>query len=815
MSDKEIKQNTAASAKRLDPPAEQGLSSAQVKERLAAGLSNVSSVSGGRSAWEIIKDNLFTFFNLIFAVLAVLLIIAGSYKSLTFLPVVIANIVIGTVQELRAKKTLDQLSLLNEPKAKAVRDGAVVDLPAEQLVLDDIAVFGQGSQICADAVVKSGEVSVNESLITGETAEIKKKPGDELFSGSFVVSGECRARLDKVGDDSYAARLTVMAKATEHKERSEMMRVLNRIVGAVGIIIIPVGIALFCQQYFGAGRDFSGSIVSMVAAAIGMIPEGLYFLTSIALAVSTVRLAQRRVMLHDMKSIETLARVDVLCLDKTGTITDNGMTVNSLVNMCGRLPGDTEHLSDERLKALIAAFVSAMPKGNITDEALKAWFAGVADADSHGKPHKTGDADDSFPEVTDIEPFSSVYKYAAARIGGERYLLGAPEMVLGPGFGRIKDKVDGYNAQGFRTLLFAKQYDSDSSEELGLILLENSVRKTAPQTFAYFKEQGVDIKIISGDNPLTVSRVASMAGVDGAEKYVDARALTTPELIADASRKYTVFGRVLPEQKRELIKALKKDGHTVGMTGDGINDILALKEADCSVAMASGCDAAMQVSQVVLLDSDFAAMPGVVAEGRRVVNNIQRSASLFLIKNIFSLLTALLSIIFFARYPMQPTQVTLVAAFTIGIPGFFLALAPCKERIKGSFLFNVLRTAAPAGITDCIAVFGFSAFAASMGIPEAEVSTACTVLLGWVGLLMLLIISRPLNVWRVVLIIACAAGAILAGMLFPWLFSIAPMSSACVKHMLAFMSGSMAVLIVLTFLAGKIKGPRKNRVLPK
>ena len=811
-SDKTLKQNTAASAQRLDPPAEQGLSSAQVKERLAAGLSNVSSVSGGRSAWEIIKDNLFTFFNLIFAVLAVLLIIAGSYKSLTFLPVVIANIVIGTVQELRAKKTLDQLSLLNEPKAKAVRDGKVVDLPAEQLVLDDIAVFGQGSQICADAVVKIGEVSVNESLITGETAEIKKRPGDELFSGSFVVSGECRARLDKVGDDSYAARLTVMAKATEHKERSEMMRVLNRIVGAVGIIIIPVGIALFCQQYFGAGRDFSGSIVSMVAAAIGMIPEGLYFLTSIALAVSTVRLAQRRVMLHDMKSIETLARVDVLCLDKTGTITDNGMTVNGLVNMCGRLPGDAEHLSDGKLKALIAAFVSAMPKGNITDEALKAWFAGGADAERPGKPDKVGDADDSFPEVTDIEPFSSVYKYAAARIGGERYLLGAPEMVLGPGFDRIKDKVDGYNAKGFRTLLFAKQYDSDSSEELGLILLENSVRKTAPQTFAYFKEQGVDIKIISGDNPLTVSRVASMAGVTGAEKYVDARTLTSPELIAEASRKYTVFGRVLPEQKRELIKALKKDGHTVGMTGDGINDILALKEADCSVAMASGCDAAMQVSQVVLLDSDFAAMPGVVAEGRRVVNNIQRSASLFLIKNIFSLLTALLSIIFFARYPMQPTQVTLVAAFTIGVPGFFLALAPCKERIKGSFLFNVLRTAAPAGITDCIAVFGFSAFAASIGLPEAEVSTACTVLLGWVGLLMLLIISRPLNVWRVVLIIACAAGAILAGMLFPWLFSIAPMSAACVKRLLAFMSGSMAVLIVLTDLAGKIKGPGRKSV---
>ena len=787
------------SVSRLDPSAEQGLSPAQAKERQDAGFSNVSSVSGGRSAWEIIKDNLFTFFNLIFAVLAVLLIIAGSYKSLTFLPVVIANIVIGTVQELRAKKTLDQLSLLNEPKARAVRGGEVIDLPAEQLVLDDIAVFGQGAQICADAVVKSGEVSVNESLLTGETAEIKKLPGDELLSGSFVVSGECRARLDKVGDDCYAAKLTAMAKATEHKERSEMMRVLNRIVGAVGIIIIPVGIALFCQQYFGAGRDFSGSIVSMVAAAIGMIPEGLYFLTSIALAVSTVRLAQRRVMLHDMKSIETLARVDVLCLDKTGTITDNGMTVNAVVDLCGRLPDDREHLSPEALEDLIGTFVDAMPKGNITDDALKARFV--------------ADAEDSGPLVTDIQPFSSVYKYASAVIGGCRYLLGAPEMVLGEGFERIREEVEKYNAQGFRTLLFAR-VDADrpaemaagkTAEELALITLENRVRETAPQTFAYFKEQGVDIKIISGDSPLTVSRVAAQAGVESAEKYVDARDLTTPELIAEAAEKYTVFGRVLPEQKRELILALKKTGHTVGMTGDGINDILALKEADCSVAMASGCDAAMQVSQVVLLDSDFAAMPGVVGEGRRVVNNIQRSASLFLVKNIFSLLTALLSIIFFARYPMQPTQVTLVAAFTIGIPGFFLALAPCKDRIKGSFLFNVLRTAAPAGITDCIAVFSFSAFAASRGLPEAEVSTACTVLLCWIGFLMLLIISRPLNTWRVVLIIACIAGTILAGTLFSWLFSLTAMSAPCIKLMLIFMAGSAAALALLTLLAGRIK----------
>ncbi|MBR5731413.1 MAG: HAD-IC family P-type ATPase, partial [Firmicutes bacterium] len=760
---------------RIDASPAEGLTKKQAADRLAAGLGNSAPSSNSRTAAEIVKDNLFTFFNLIFAVLAALLIIAGSFKSLTFLPVVIANIAIGTVQELRAKKTLDKLSLLNEPKARAVRDGEVTELPADQLVLDDIAVFSQGSQICADAVVKSGEVSVNESLITGEAAEIKKVPGDALLSGSFVVSGECRARLEAVGDDSYAARLTVMAKATERKERSEMMRVLNRIVGAVGIIIIPVGLALFFQQHVGAGRGFSESIVSMVAAAIGMIPEGLYFLTSIALAVSTVRLAQRRVMLHDMKSIETLARVDVLCLDKTGTITDNGMTVSGLVDICGRLPEDSGYVSEEALEELLSAFVNAMPKGNITDEALKARFPAGASGSLRGD-----DAEDSRPEVTEVQPFSSVYKYASAVIGGCRYLLGAPEMVLGEGYGRVRDEVERYSAQGLRTLLLAR-VDADrplemaagkTAEELALITLENRIRRTAPATFEYFKQQGVDIKIISGDNPLTVSRVAAMAGVEGAERWVDARDLTTPEQISEAASEYTVFGRVLPEQKRELVKALKKAGHTVGMTGDGINDILALKEADCSVAMASGCDAAMQVSQVVLLDSDFSAMPGVVAEGRRVVNNIQRSASLFLIKNIFSLLTALLSIVFFARYPMQPTQVTLVAAFTIGIPGFFLAMAPCRERITGSFLFNILRAAAPAGITDCMAVFGMSALAASKGIPEAEVSTACTVLLLWVGFLMLLIISRPLNAWRVVLIIACMAGTVLAALILPGLFSL-------------------------------------------
>ena len=777
------KQNTSGvlSAVRFDPDPQAGLTSEQASRRAAEGLVNTAVKAPSKTIAQIVKDNIFTYFNLIFAVLAALLIIAGSFKSLTFLPVVLANIAIGIIQEIRAKQVLDKLTVLNSPTALAVRDSEVCELPTDQLVLDDIVEFRAGSQICADAEVKSGEVFVNESLLTGESVEIRKLPGDALLSGSFVVSGTCRARLDKVGADSYASRLTLQAGKADRKERSEMIRVLGKIVGAAGIIIIPVGLALFAQQYWAGGRSFSESIVSMVAAVIGMIPEGLYLLTSVALAVSMIRLAMGRVMLHDMKSIETLARVDVLCVDKTGTITDTKMFVADMVSLDKRTDAE----------ALISDFVAAQPFGNITNDALKARFTTP-----------------SGRQVLEVLPFSSAYKYSAVRFADGTYALGAPEFILHEDYAQWQQKVEEHSAKGYRVLLLAASECAGEGQEgmkriekatpLALILLENSIRENASKTFGYFAQQDVQIKVISGDSPVTVSRVAGQAGIAGAEKFVDARTLETEEQIADAAEKYTVFGRVTPDQKRSLIRALKAAGHTVGMTGDGVNDVLALKDADCSVAMASGCEAAVQVSQMVLLDSDFAAMPEAVAEGRRVVNNIQRSASLFLVKNIFSLIAALFSILFAMKYPLIPSQITLIAAFTIGVPGFFLALVPNHERIKGSFLKNVLVKALPAGLTDALMVIIFAQVGRSMGLPEADIATACTVLLAVIGFMILTYISWPLNAMRVCLIIGCAAGLTLAACILPDIFEMTPLTGKSLTLLLVFIVISIPVLFGLT-----------------
>ncbi len=720
---------------------------------------------------EIIKSNIFTYFNLIFAVLAALLILAGSYKSLTFLPVVIANMVIGIVQELRAKKILDELTMLNAPTAKLVRDGAVETVPAESLVAGDLVVFSAGDQICADGTVESGEAYVNEALLTGESVEIKKTAGDGLMSGSFVVSGECRARLEKVGQDSYISQLESKAREMKGGEQSEMIRALNKLVKIAGIIIIPVGILMFSQQHFMAGHTVSESIVSMAAALIGMIPEGLYLLASVALVVSMIRLAKGRVMLHDMKSIETLARVDVLCVDKTGTITDAQMKVADVVELCG-----------EPVFEKIRYFVAAMPGGNITQDALAAYFGGEQGAAS---PIAAADAERAMAAPDEVLPFSSSTKYSAVRYGDETYFLGAPEFVLKEAYEAIRAQAEPWSQKGFRVLLFARRRGCDGLiEPLALILLENHIRDNARETFGYFKDQDVQIKVISGDNPVTVSRVAQQAGIAGAENYIDAQTLKTDDDVRAAADKYTVFGRVVPEQKKVLVEALQAAGHTVGMTGDGVNDVLALKAADCSVAMASGAGTAVHVSKMVLLDSDFAAMPAAVLEGRRVVNNIQRSASLFLVKNIFSLIAALFSLAFGLRYPLVPTQVTLVAAFTIGIPGFFLALAPCKERIQGSFIKNVLAKALPAGITDAVIIIAFSLAAKNMGLPPAEISAACAILMSYIGILALIGICRPLNTPRIGLIAACVAGLIGASTILGGIFEMVPLSGQIAVPML-------------------------------
>ena len=766
-----------------------GLNSDQVNEYFENGWSNEPVEPPSKTVPEIIKSNLFTYFNLVFAVLAALLILAGSFRNLTFLPVILANLFIGIIQEIRAKNTLDKLSVLNAPKALVVREGRQFSIPAEELVLDDIVIFKAGNQICADAIVIDGEVSVNESLLTGESDEISKKPGDELMSGSFIVSGECYARLDKVGEDSYISKLTLEAKAMNSEEQSEMIRVLDKLVGAVGILIIPIGLLLFGQQFFFSGASFSKSITSMVAAVIGMIPEGLYLLASVALVVSVMRLASKKVLVHDMKCIETLARVNVLCVDKTGTITENTMEVNGEIPMDGY---DSQSMAP--LKQIISDFASAMSSDNITMKAMKDYF---------NKP--------SGRKAVSVSPFSSQFKYSGAAFEDGSYVLGAPEFVLREDYDNYREQIEQYSSEGYRVLVFGI-YDgvidgkalTGKVTPLGLVFLSNPIRKEATETFKYFENQGVEIKVISGDNPVTVSQVALQAGIANADNYIDASTLTTDEAIEDAVLRYTVFGRVTPDQKRKFVRALKKAGRTVAMTGDGVNDVLALKDADCSVAMASGSDAAAQASQLVLLDSNFACMPSVVMEGRRVVNNIERSASLFLVKNIFSFLLSLFSVCFMINYPLEPSQISLISMFTIGVPAFFLALQPNKNIIQGHFLSNVLIKALPAGITDILVVGALVVFGQVFEVGETDISTACTMLLAIVGFVILYNISKPMNALRWCVWGGCIVGLLGCSIYLGDLFAMRGMSTKCIMLFVVFAIITEPALRYSTILIEKI-----------
>ncbi len=709
-----------------------GLSSLQVENRRQAGLDNREVKAPSKSVGQIIASNLFTYFNLIFLIIAVLLILVKSYRDLTFLPIIVANTLIGIIQELRAKQVLDNLNLMNMPRVHVLRDGDLREVAVYELVKDDVVQLGAGNQIPADARVVEGEVTVNESLLTGEADEVKKSLGAILMSGSFVVSGKCYARLEKVGDESYASKLTLEARAMKTGEQSEIIRSLNKIVKIVGIVIIPIGIILFCQQYFGESHGMQASVQAMVAAVIGMIPEGLFLLASVTLVVSAMKLAREQVLLHDMKSIETLARVDTLCVDKTGTITEENMRLVDIVAL-------VQGVSDAKNRELLKAFVQAQESDNVTMATLKEGLSGGAKAGDLGKAKK-------------VVGFSSRYKYSGVEFEREILVLGAPEFVLREDYNRYEAQIKLYSEEGYRVLVFGRYKGelngkrlTEKVEPCGLVLLANAIRENAARTFGYFYEQGVDIKVISGDNPVTVARVAEQAGIVGADRYVDCTKLKNKKALREAVNKYTVFGRVTPEQKRKLIQALKEQGRTVAMTGDGVNDVLALKDADCSIAMASGSEAAVQAAQLVLLDSDFAKMPDVVREGRRVVNNLERSGSLFLVKNIFSFLAALLTIIFGMTYPLTPSQVSLISMFTIGVPAFLLSQIPNTALIKGNFARNIILKALPGGVTDVILVMIMAIVGERMGIDVKEVATAATILLAAVGMMVLYDISRPMN----------------------------------------------------------------------
>ena len=775
---------------RYRPDHQTGLTAQQVQEHRMHGWTNQPVDPPSKTTKEIIQENVFTYFNLIFLVLAVLLCLVGSFRDLTFLPVIVLNTLIGIIQETRAKKVLDNLTMLNAPHAMVIRDGKKSQINAEDLVVDDIVIFEAGNQVCADAEVCAGEVQVNESLLTGESDEITKRKGDQLMSGSFIVSGQCHARLDKVGADSYISRLTLEAKAMQNTEQSEMIRSLDKLVKWVGVAIIPIGIILFIQAFVFQGEGFRSSVTSMIAAVIGMIPEGLYLLASVALAVSSIRLAQKKVLLHDMKCIETLARVNVLCVDKTGTITENTMEVQDVIPTKEYEEGELRPLSE-----LLGDFTAAQSSDNITMEAMKRYFK---IASGKKAVAKTG--------------FSSASKYSSVTFEEASYVLGAPEFVLKEQYENYEEAISAHASKGARVLVFGTAKEEPDGKPLkeavtplAYVLLANPIRQEAKETFTYFAEQGVEVKVISGDNPLTVSEVAKEAGIAGAERYVDASTLHTEEEMRAAVLNNAVFGRVTPNQKRKFVQILKEEGKTVAMTGDGVNDVLALKDADCSIAMASGSDAAAQASQLVLLESDFSCMPEVVLEGRRVVNNIQRSASLFLVKNIFSFLLSLVSFVFMFTYPLEPSQISLISMFTIGVPAFFLALEPNKNIIKGHFLTNVFLKALPAALTDVLAVGALVIFGRTFGVSSADISTAATMLLSIVGFMILYTISAPMNVLRSVFLVCCIVGLLFCSIFLNDLFAITGMTTKCVMLFVVFAIATEPVLRYLTWLIGKLR----------
>lgn len=727
-----------------------GLSSEEAKKLKEEGLDNMPVGNQSKTIGQIVAGNVLTYFNFVFAVFAGLLIFVGSYNNMTFLPIIILNTIIGIVQEIRAKITLDRLTVVNAPKTKVIRDSYISQIDSTELVKGDVCIFEAGNQLSADAILAEGCIRVNESLITGESDEIIKNKGDILLSGSFVVSGECRAVLTNVGHSSYASKLALEAKSGRKKQQTTMMKSLDNLVKIIGIVIVPLGIIMYIQGYFFLGHTIKNSVVSMVASLVGMIPEGLYLLASVALVVSVRRLAGKSVLVHEMNCVETLARVNVLCVDKTGTITRPEMSVSDVV------------FCRDNVTAIIADVAGNMSSDNETMKAVKEYFSGYNDK-----------------KAERIYSFSSQNKYSGAVIDGKCYVFGAPEYVLLNQYDDYTDIYDRYSDRGERILVFGECVSDPQGNIIeepvipyAFIILENEIRDTAKETFGYFEKQGVDVVVISGDNPVTASKVAIRAGIRNAENYVDATTLKNEADIKAAIQKYTVFGRVIPEQKKQIIQAYKAAGRVVAMTGDGVNDVLALKCADCSVAMASGSDAASNAAQIVLLDSDFSKMPEVVLEGRRVVNNIQTSASLFLVKNIFSILTTVFTLIAANLYPLYPTQLSLLGAFTIGTPAFVLALQPNKELIRGDFLVNVILKALPAGLADFIMLAAISIHGNILGMSNEQISTVAIVILLFIGLAALVRICRPFDGIRILLCLAMAAGIVICVLNFKGIFAI-------------------------------------------
>ena len=760
-----------------------GLTQQEVEERTLAGLTNTTETKSSKSYAKIFISNIFTFFNIICLACAVALWFVGSWSDTIFMLIVVANTAISIIQEIKAKNTIDKLTLTNSNFTKVLRDGEDIEIYKKEVVVDDILILASGMQIASDSVVVDGTVEVNESLLTGESQPIRKNVGDKLMAGSFVSSGTCKAQVEKVGSANYIEKLSSKAKKYS-KPKSELLGSLTFIIRLIGIIIIPLGVLMFMNNHKVYNGDMFNTVTKTAGSIIGMIPAGMFLLTSVALAVSVVRLAKKRTLVQELYCIEMLARVNVLCLDKTGTLTDGSMKVREMVNISGN------KYDDKNINKIIASIVGAFHEANHTAIALKSFF---------GKGSMI--ADKSIP-------FSSERKFMGCsfnKVGA--FKIGAYEYVIKNPTNSLKRQAEEYASKGFRVLMLVesdKNFSNENSTPIAFILLEDNIRKDAQNTIKWFKENSVDIRVISGDNPVTVSEVARRVGIDNYDNYISLHGMSKQEVIEIAD-KYTIFGRVTPEQKATLVKALKAKGKTVAMTGDGVNDILALKEADCSVAIAAGSDAARSVSHLVLLDSNFSSMPSVVAEGRRVVNNIQKSSSLFLMKTLFTIIISIMVLIWGKSYPFSPVQFMVLEYFVIGLPSFFLALQPNKNIIKGKFISNLLKNALPAGLTlvlNAVAIYVYQHF---FHISNATLATMASIAVTCTGLVVLFNLCRPFNVLRGILMFTMSALALSIIVLLPNLLTYVTLSTTEILFTIIVIETSYPIYCMLTKAFDSIK----------
>ena len=732
-----------------------GLTNREVEEKIALGKVNKINFETSESISTIIKKNIFTYFNVIFMILAILVTFAGAFRNLTFLIVVTINVLIGIFQQIRSKMVLDKLSLLDKCKYSIIRDNKEIIVYSDELVEGDYVKLSSGNQVPADGVLVDGKLFVNESLLTGEQDEREKMVNSNLLSGSFVVSGSAIVKLTNVGDESYSSK--IMKESKKIKEnKTEMIKAIDRIVLVAGIVIIPIGLLLFGESYFVNKFSYSESVVRMVSALIGMIPEGLYLLTTVALALSAMRLAEKKILLHDMKSIESLARTDVLCIDKTGTITTNMMDVIDIFD-----ENEVSYLDKKKDKKLLelANYVNSINDNNATINALREYLKNISKQKLN---------------MLKYENFNSKNKYSYIKMSENvTYKLGAPDVLLNKDYNHLISK---RIINGERIIVFVKEENNECVPIL-FISLKNEIRKNAREIIKFFNDREVEIRVISGDNPVTVSSIAKEVGIKNFDLFVDCSLLKTRDELKNAVDKYKIFGRVSPEQKREIIKLIKENGLKVAMTGDGVNDILAMKEADCSIAMGNGSDAAREAAQVVLLDSDFGNMRNIVYEGRKNINNITRSASLFTYKNIFSLLLSIYAIISTIAYPLEPNQVSLGSAFTIGIPAFFLTFEENqKKQQNDEFWKNIFLKSLPSAIISFLAIVCMVKCSVIFDINSNDLTTACSYLFFTGGFIILYKCAKPLNKYRTIVFIGCILGMIITINMIPEFFSIRSIS---------------------------------------